>query len=347
MKLSNGSFWFWAGVAMILIAAPNVGAGPGSGYAKISTAVLSSPAPSQDTAATAAADSSRYVGAETCKTCYDEIYALYVKTKHRQTMSDAHAGPSKQGCEACHGPGSAHSADPSQPMFKFKTATRNERSARRLSCHNADQSHESYNASEHKLMGISCDQCHDPHLSVHDPKGRAELTLAQAKFFGAPSMTEQNRWLNQSLLRESQPALCFSCHGTIQAQFALPTHHRVPEGLMKCTDCHNPHGTENRAQLTKAGWETCVGCHTEKRGPFVYEHASVKIEGCVACHNPHGSINRNLLLRGEGRFLCLQCHVDPQAINVPHGRLGYQTAGDCVRCHTTIHGSNSNEFFLN
>ena len=151
---------------------------------------------------------------------------------------------------------------------------------------------------------------------------------------------------NQSLLRKQQPDLCFGCHRTIQAQFALPTHHRVAEGLMKCTDCHNAHGTLNRPLLKKTNWEVCVSCHVEKRGPYVFEHAVVKVEGCVACHSPHGSVTRNNLLRREGRFLCLQCHVNPFAPNVPHGRLGFQTRGECVRCHATIHGSNVNEFFL-
>jgi hypothetical protein len=54
-----------------------------------------------------------------------------------------------------------------------------------------------------------------------------------------------------------------------------------------------------------------------------------------------------LLVRREGRFTCLQCHVDPFAPNVPHGRLGFQTRGECVRCHATVHGSNSSPYFLN
>ncbi len=115
---------------------------------------------------------------------------------------------------------------------------------------------------------------------------------------------------------------------------------------MKCTDCHSPHGTSNRATLRQSGWETCVQCHVEKRGPFVFEHSAVKVEGCTICHTPHGSVNRMLLARREERFLCLQCHVDPFAVNVPHGRLGFQTRGECVRCHANIHGSNFDANFL-
>jgi DmsE family decaheme c-type cytochrome len=169
---------------------------------------------------------------------------------------------------------------------------------------------------------------------------------AQAAFFRVPARAEETRWLTESLLRQKQPDLCFSCHKSIQAQFALPTHHRVPEGLMKCTDCHDAHATNQRPKLRKANFEACVGCHTEKRGPFVYEHAAAKVEGCTSCHSPHGTIERNMLLRREGRFLCLQCHVDPAGVNVPHGRLGFTTRGECVRCHAAVHGSNVGPYLL-
>jgi DmsE family decaheme c-type cytochrome len=189
--------------------------------------------------------------------------------------------------------------------------------------------------------------CHATHLveAARNPK-TVPLGLAQANFFSVPKLPEETRWLNNSLLKKPQPDLCFGCHGNIQAQFALPTHHRVPEGAMKCTDCHNTHGTSNRATLRQSGWETCTQCHTEKRGPFVFEHSAVKVEGCTACHTPHGSVNRMLLVRREERLLCFQCHVDPFAANVPHSRLSFQTRGDCTRCHASIHGSNFDVNFL-
>jgi predicted CXXCH cytochrome family protein len=298
-----------------------------------------------------------YVGGETCAACHPDEASQFAKTVHAR--AEARGAAYGTGCESCHGPGKAHAeaqmeaaGDPAKIAagkklifgFHGKPA---ENAARCLACHRTNRSQDLYDRSTHKLQGVACEQCHAVHLLEHTAKGeRAEPSLAQTQFFAAPRLAEENRWLNQSLLRESQPGLCFTCHRVIQAQFSLPTHHRVPEGLMKCTDCHNPHGTLSRPLLKKTTTEVCVNCHVEKRGPFVFEHASVKVEGCTVCHSPHGSIDRQLLLRREVRFLCLQCHVDPLAANVPHSRLGFQARGDCVRCHANIHGSNVSEYFL-
>ena len=53
----------------------------------------------------ASPDVSKYVGAETCKTCHEEIYNSWAKTPHWKTTLDTKGGPSHQGCEDCHGPG--------------------------------------------------------------------------------------------------------------------------------------------------------------------------------------------------------------------------------------------------
>ena len=298
-----------------------------------------------------------YVGRETCAGCHPDQANQFAKTVHAR--AEARGATYGTGCESCHGPGKAHAEaqmDAAGDMAKIAAGKKlifafhgkpAENAARCLACHSSSRDQDLYDRSAHKLQGVACEQCHAAHLLEHTAKReRVEPSLAQAQFFAAPRLTEENRWLNQSLLKKPQPELCFTCHRIIQAQFSLPTHHRVPEGLMKCTDCHNAHGTLSRPLLKKTNSEVCVSCHVEKRGPFVFEHAAVKVEGCTVCHSPHGSIERHLLLRREGRFLCLQCHVDPFAANVPHSRLGFQTRGDCVRCHVNIHGSNVSEYFL-
>jgi predicted CXXCH cytochrome family protein len=291
------------------------------------------------------------VGSERCRSCHKAEFVEFTKTKHAEltTLKDAAAG-----CETCHGPGKAHVegeaaargddtkiAAAAKLIFSFRGKPA-ENSKRCMTCHVTSLDQSKFQHSTHSMHGVSCNDCHSTHLVEH----HVSAATAQAAFFSTPRIEEEKRWLHSSLLKKPQPELCFGCHTNIQSQFALPTHHRVPEGAMKCTDCHNTHGTSNRATLRQSGWETCVQCHVEKRGPFVFEHSAVKVEGCVACHTPHGSVNKALLARREERFLCLQCHVDPFAANVPHGRQSFQTRGDCTRCHASIHGSNFDANFL-
>ena len=299
-----------------------------------------------------------YAGIDACLACHPVHGDAFSKTVHAKAApKDAKYGT---GCESCHGPGKAHIqgieaaagddqkiAAAKKLIFSFHGKPE-ENAGRCMTCHITSHDQALFDKSEHKLHGVTCQSCHSAHLTdAVGTRDKVEAPLTQAQFFRSPRIAEENRWLTQSLLRLPQPQLCYSCHSTVQAQFALPTHHRVPEGLMKCTDCHNAHGSNNQPMLRKTGWETCIECHTEKRGPFIFEHAAVKVEGCAGCHTPHGTVNRQLLLRREGRFLCLQCHVDPQAPNVPHGRLGFTTKGECARCHVAVHGSNFNQFLLN
>jgi DmsE family decaheme c-type cytochrome len=147
-------------------------------------------------------------------------------------------------------------------------------------------------------------------------------------------------------------------------QFALPFKHRVEEGFMSCTDCHNPHGSYAPSwrmglhpRMTKqvmGSEEPCLRCHADKRGPFVFEHAVVRVDGCETCHSPHGSMNSRLLRRPVVFTLCLECHNGTGS-----GRTGTgvftQTSShnmadpryqNCTACHVRIHGSNADAFFL-
>ena len=45
-----------------------------------------------------------------------------------------------------------------------------------------------------------------------------------------------------AMLKAKEPNLCISCHNETKSQFMKPFHHKVLEGAMACSDCHNPHG---------------------------------------------------------------------------------------------------------
>ena len=148
-----------------------------------------------------------------------------------------------------------------------------------------------------------------------------------------------------------QPDGCFQCHLDKRGEFSLPNAHPVLAGKMSCSDCHDVH-SGNAIKGTGADLEsqneTCFKCHTQQKGPFVYEHGALR-EGCVTCHNPHGSVNAKMLVARDAN-LCLRCHLEagsPQgAAFQVHGNSNLMR-GTCwsAGCHEAPHGSNASNFF--
>lgn len=155
-------------------------------------------------------------------------------------------------------------------------------------------------------------------------------------------------------LKPGQIAQCYSCHGDVQAAFAEASRHPVGEGRMTCGDCHDAHDSASGGSGKPAADanETCTRCHTEKAGPFTWEHPVVKVEGCVSCHSPHGSPNAHLLTFSDPNTLCLQCHSATNASVSAHtaapAAAGQKqaAAAQCTGCHTQIHGSNASDIFF-
>ena len=258
-----------------------------------------------------------YVGGEVCATCHEEVSKKFEGNPH--TKLAAQHGAAGVNCEGCHGPGGAHveGGGDVTKIFNPAKATPKEVDEKCLGCHAG--AHPNFDRSPHAKAGVSCLGCHDIHGSKEEP-----------------------------LLKASQPTLCFQCHTDTKPAFDMPFHHKVNEGLVKCSDCHDPHGTfgNNNLKSTADQNAICTKCHTETRGPFVYEHAAVKAEGCLGCHTPHGSQNARLLNMPNINTLCNQCH-SPVAAGTVHGmNAGSSELTPCTSCHTFIHGSNINAAFL-
>lgn len=189
-----------------------------------------------------------------------------------------------------------------------------------------------YQGSPHDLRGIGCSSCH----SVHGFKSEKGLFKSA---------------------REAET--CFSCHAAVRAKTNRVSHHPLREGVMQCSACHDTHGSNPK--LIAADWvnEACYQCHAEKRGPFLWEHASAR-DNCLNCHDPHGSNHRPLLI-SKPPYLCQRCHLNTlHAATLYDGRdtpLGggrgfgatstvtaAPTAGRghaCLNCHRSIHGTNA------
>lgn len=261
-----------------------------------------------------------YIGDEECADCHEKQAEAFPQTLHGKVEFEQW-GAAGKGCEGCHGPGSAHSEEaetsktPKQ-ILGFQEEHPKGRMGICLQCHRRDREREDFQRSQHAVSQVPCDECHQVHQAG----------------------------VREASLKRPSPELCYTCHARIQAEFALPERHKVPEGVINCPDCHTAHSAANRAQLRRERDEACFNCHSELRGPWVFEHLSVYVEGCTTCHKPHGSNNRHLLAYQEVASLCLQCHPDTPAFHNQKRVAG--NFRNCTICHVNIHGSNVNHAFF-
>ncbi|MEO7144201.1 MAG: DmsE family decaheme c-type cytochrome [Bryobacteraceae bacterium] len=262
-----------------------------------------------------------YAGSEACQACHEEIYNAFAKNPHHvlESLRDW----SKRACESCHGPALKHTesvdaADIRNPAKLAAVAA----DKICLSCHLNQPTQIGRLQSSHARAQISCTKCHKIHAK--GPFGLVARTPAVIN------------------------AECAVCHQAVWSQFQKPFHHRLPEGAMSCVDCHNPHGSIRPAMMQSfaANEPGCLKCHGDKRGPFTFEHATVRFEGCGACHEPHGSANPRMLVRQEVRLVCLECHANLPAAGpalgvVPPAFHDLRSARfrNCTVCHQKIHGS--------
>jgi DmsE family decaheme c-type cytochrome len=260
-----------------------------------------------------------YVGSDTCLACHEDQQHGYEDSPHGKA-ANPRAPAAMQGCESCHGPGERHIDDPADDtaIRKFASMAPRDVSQTCLTCH-ARGSHASWQGSPHDARNLSCVTCHN----VHPPEAN-----------------------ERHLRTATEVELCATCHRVQTLKIKRVSHMPLPEGKMQCSSCHNPHGSTNVRQLRVGNWinESCVSCHTEKRGPFLFEHAAGR-ESCVSCHDPHGSSNERMLV-AKVPMLCQRCHIGTRHPSTIYDDLAIQSRSTriigrgCVNCHSQIHGTN-------
>lgn len=258
-----------------------------------------------------------------CYGCHKIPMQTFTEGAHGQ----AFFGNAQAGCQSCHGGGAAHKEivgqeDYAGPMmiesFKKGGSAPAEKTRPCLTCHENKKTHVSWRGSAHDMGGVSCSDCHTIHVAGN--------TVRQG--------------------------VCFTCHQTKRAQAKHTRNPMMPrgDGARECAKCHDPHGGKGPSLLKAAtANETCYGCHSEKRGPFLWEHAPVR-DNCTNCHDPHGTANANFL-KIRLPYLCQNCHSNAWhpsqlfsgkslAINDTNGEQVRLVGKACLNCHGLIHGSN-------
>jgi DmsE family decaheme c-type cytochrome len=269
---------------------------------------------------------------QTCLKCHGgDAKVMAILKSPMAVKGDPRTPFAMGGCQSCHGDSADHIAmKKAFPDIVFSGPNASPVAARNevcLSCHQGGL-RMNWQGSPHEVNNKACTDCHTAH-AAKDPV----------------------------LVKLGQPEKCFTCHARQRAESFEYSHHPVREGLVSCSDCHNPHGSAGDTKQLKefSVNETCYNCHAEKRGPLLWEHQPVR-ENCTNCHTPHGS-NEPRLMKERMTFLCDGCHS--AAANHSGGAFGgarsipFRGPGNpsinsalanqrtCTNCHVQIHGSNS------
>ena len=268
--------------------------------------------------------------ASVCADCHTDQVTAFESNPHALLNDPDWSASGIEGgsCASCHAGAAVHAEEGggSGNVFAFgDEATPVARIRACLECH-AD-AHPGFLGSEHAQAGVACTDCHE----IHQPAASAVALLKS----GPPTAADPARE------PDAASRLCAECHGDVTAQFQWNERHRLEEGILSCTSCHDPHQRATRARLAGFKQEACFECHTDKGGPFIFEHASSRVDGCVACHDPHASPNRHMLKFQRTAELCFSCHAQVPGF---HSRFNLDTV--CTNCHSTIHGSNFDPDFL-
>ncbi len=255
---------------------------------------------------------------EDCRGCHEATLPRFNRTYHAAL---------EESCFACHQGAAAEDhlrgmqEGEDVPGPSIEALASEESNAICMTCH--ETTHQpTWEGSAHERRDLKCIECHSVHNFQSEKKQLKEVSSSET---------------------------CSACHQGIRAQGLRTSHHPIREGLMGCESCHNPHDG-SRPKMIKADWvnDLCLQCHTEKRGPFLWEHAPVR-ESCLNCHNPHGS-NHDKLLVAKQPYLCQRCHLNTRhpgslydgsnAGTSISGASNRAVEHACKNCHQNVHGGN-------
>jgi len=269
-------------------------------------------------------------GADSCLGCHKSskwsVMAIF-NSKHG-SRTDPDAPFSNLQCESCHGPSEAHqkakdraAVQATRTFGKNDQASVSEQNEACISCHQ-DHTAMGWFGSRHESVDVGCVSCHSVHNErdpIFDPVKQQEICFTchqpvrsdtykssgHPLRFGKMACSDchnvhdgNNDFL---LTADNVNDTCYTCHAEKRGPY-LWEHAPVTES---CSLCHQPHGSNHPALLTKRPPLLCQQCHSaadHPGDPYTSEDIG---------QSPQ---NRFMLARG-----CMNCHSQVHGSNHPSG----------------------------
>lgn len=178
---------------------------------------------------------------QSCLAANCHAYRMAFKQSPHSVLDSEHIAEdvdASSSCAACHGEPVRKEKVPGQWSCDFEVFGFDDedlpgvKSQLCLRCHFGE--HGGYASSEHGRAGMACTDCHDIHGR---DRGRWPLQKEITVYDGS------------ALQPETPSATCARCHADAFAEFEFNDRHRLQEGIIQCTSCHDPHARQSRSAL--------------------------------------------------------------------------------------------------
>lgn len=162
-------------------------------------------------------------GSETCLFCHSDQRMRLISDTAHGNAANPNSPAARQGCEACHGPGSLHATRsrrgkgrPAMIAFGVDTGTPHATQAKAcLNCHGREMGELTameWQGSTHSNEDLACSSCHKLH---------------------APNDVMEDR--------QTQAEACYACHGDAKSSHPNFEAQGIVLEKLSCWDCHDVH----------------------------------------------------------------------------------------------------------
>jgi predicted CXXCH cytochrome family protein len=147
-----------------------------------------------------------------------------------------------------------------------------------------------------------------------------------------------------SNLTMPEDKLCWTCHGDLGGLLG-DTYTHMPFAKGRCTECHDPHASDNSSLLKQPANKLCFTCHPiGKELNRMQAHPPAKQGWCTDCHNPHASNYKGILVARQ-RELCFTCHPTVAVLSTMPTQHQPFANDNCTGCHEP-HGSDNSPLLV-
>ncbi len=280
-----------------------------------------------------------------CVECHEGFYAI-TRTKHHVQGDPRTPKAQNAECSGCHGDLSAHQATPRVkglvPISFGAKAPPGPQNESCMNCHQAG-TRIHWEGSKHQQTQTSCASCHRMHAPkdpVLVPETQASVCFdchkdrraemhrlsthpTKSGFITCSSCHASHGSSSQraSLQKDSVNETCYTCHAQFRGPFLWE--HRSAQD--DCTNCHNPHGTNNPPMLKVRQPFLCQQCHQN------LNHANIVQSGTRLQPGVLGEFTPNVFGTNTANRIANSGQM---------GQAERLVGNACANCHMKIHGSN-------